>query len=247
MKQIPFIKMHGLGNDFVIFDLRNSPALPSLNYQLIANRKIGIGCDQVIILTPCENADCEMLIYNTDGSRADACGNATRCVSNLMGATQNIIKVGNRLLMCRNLSDQQVQVNMGHPTEADPKQIFISAKACHYLDVGNPHLIIVGNPMTEEIAQHAQQLYPAGINVNFARITDRTNIDLKTWERGVGPTSACGTGACATAYTLYKLGLCDALVDVNMQGGKLSIQIRDNDIWMTGPAETSFTGHWPTF
>lgn len=248
-----FIKMHGLGNDFVIFDQRRGEEydFSAVEIKNLADRHYGIGCDQFIILRQSTVADIQMLIFNADGSAAGACGNATRCVGLLSGLDKTSIAIAGRLINAERLEGNKVRVNMG-------KAIFESAALSVNLDInreaiavnmGNPHLVIFLPFAPEAFAKkYGAQLehhanFPDGVNVNFAQVIDNSNIVLSVWERGAGLTLACGSGACATYAAARYLKMVDKEVNIHLPGGilKLSNNVQ-GDVLMSGAAEYVFTG-----
>ena len=259
--------MHGLGNDFVIIDNR------AFNYQFdklqitkISDRKIGVGCDQFILINKSDSCDAMMRIFNKDGSEAEACGNGTRCVAWLImeeaGTKTSQIQTISGILEAKLHDNEEVSVNMGKP-KSDWRDIpMIIAMDTNNLDLviddlANPSAINVGNPHVvffvdnlaeveiEEIGRSIENHYyfPKKTNVNFAQVLDRSTIKLRTFERGVGLTLACGTGACASAQTAYNRNLIDKDVKVLQDGGDLHVTIHSNgNIEMRGRIEKSFVG-----
>lgn len=260
---IPFIKMHGLGNDFIVLDARDAP-LPPMTGRLAAalgDRKTGIGCDQLILLESSQQADVRMRIFNADGSEVEACGNATRAVGILLGKPATIETLGG--MLATKPVDAGIAVDMGEPRfdwQAIPLAYPLDTLALPLgwedlenpvaVNVGNPHVVFFV-PNTAAIAldrlgpliEH-DPLFPARVNVNVATIRSPGEIDLRVWERGVGETRACGTGACATAIAAMRRGLVErGTVTVHLPGGALRIGWGpDNRITMTGPATESFRG-----
>ena len=257
-----FVKMHGLGNDFVVLDGREA-ALPSITPALaaaIAHRHTGIGCDQLVVLSPSDTADFTMRFFNADGSEAGACGNASRAVGLLHGRAAQVETLGGLLHLSP--ADDGITVNMGTPRFdwgtiplAYPMDTLTlplgweELSAATAVNVGNPHVIFFVpdcnavpldrlGPMIEH-----DPVFPERVNVNVATITARDAITLRVWERGAGLTLACGTGACATAIGAMRRGLVDRRVTVHLPGGALVIAWQaDNTILMTGPATESFRG-----
>lgn len=260
--RVPFIKMHGLGNDFVVIDARRD-ALPAMTEQMaraLADRHTGIGCDQLIVLEASTSADFAMRIFNHDGGEVEACGNATRAVGLLHGAPARIETAGG--LLSVDPVDCGIAVDMGEP-RLEWKQIPLAyAMDTHTLplaweELENPTAVNVGNPHViffvpdcdavelDRLGPEIEHdpLFPERINVNVATIVSRSAIRLRVWERGAGLTLACGTGACATAVGAMRRGLVDRSVDVTLPGGTLRIEWLDNGrIRMTGPATESFRG-----
>lgn len=254
-----FHKMHGLGNDFVIIDAREqafdvTPALA----RAIADRRTGVGCDQLIVLEPSDLADLRMRIWNADGGEVESCGNATRCVIQLTGA--NSIDSNGGLLEGEQLG-AEVEVSLGEPrfgwddvplaypmdTSALP-MAWDTLEHPQALSVGNPHVVFFVDDLDavpiEELGPRIENdaAFPERINVNVARV-DHDGIELKTWERGAGLTLACGTGACATAVAAIKSKRATSPVKVSMPGGSLTVAWTAGEpIRMRGGATHVFEG-----
>jgi diaminopimelate epimerase len=255
----PFHKMHGLGNDFVIVDAREQPidVSPALA-KTIADRRIGVGCDQLIVLEPSERADLRMRIWNSDGGEVESCGNATRCVVQLTGARR--IDSGGGLLEGEDLG-AEVEVSIGEPRfgwneiplayAMDTAALPMAWDALQHpmaLNVGNPHLVFFVDELDavpiEELGPKIEHdpAFPERINVNVAEIAS-DGIRLRTWERGAGLTLACGTGACATAVAAIKSKRASSPVKVTMPGGSLTISWAPGEpIRMRGSATHVFSG-----
>lgn len=259
----PFIKMHGLGNDFVVLDAR-SGGVPPMTGKLaaaLADRRTGIGCDQLILLEPSDRADVRMRIFNADGGEVEACGNATRAVGLLLGQPASIETLGG--MLATDPVEAGVAVDMGEPRfdwDAIPLAYPLDTLAMPVgwnelenpaaVNVGNPHVVffVPDNTAVDlerlgPLIEH-DPLFPARINVNVASITPNGAINLRVWERGVGETRACGTGACATAIAAMRRGLVPrGNASVCLPGGMLDIGWgADNRITMTGPATEAFRG-----
>lgn len=258
----PFVKMHGLGNDFVVFDARVH-AVPAMGGGLaarLADRHTGIGCDQLIVIDqPQADGDARMLIFNSDGSEVESCGNASRCVAQLLGPARvetagGVIEVAPR--------GDGATVDMGRPRfdwDAIPLAYAMDTlsmpvgweglEAPSAVNVGNPHVVFFVDdldavPLATLGPQIEQDpLFPERINVNVAALVGTDRLRLKVWERGAGLTRACGTGACATAVAAMRRGLTGRAVEIELPGGTLAIEWRaDGHIAMAGPAATSFRG-----
>ena len=257
-----FTKMHGLGNDFVVLDTRTAP-LPPITAALaraLADRRTGIGCDQLILLEESTTADFRMRIFNADGSEVEACGNATRAVAILHGEPARIETPAGILAVepCQG----GAAVDMGEPRfewDAIPLAYAMDTTALPVgwdeleqpaaVNVGNPHAVFfVDDCEAVELDRLGPQierdpLFPERVNVNVATIENDLNIRLRVWERGAGLTRACGTGACATAVAAMRRGLVQNEVTVTLPGGALLIEWgEDGRITMTGPATESFRG-----
>jgi diaminopimelate epimerase len=254
-----FHKMHGLGNDFVIVDARDEAfdVTPSLA-KAIADRRTGIGCDQLIVLEPSERAHLAMRIWNSDGGEVESCGNATRCVVQLTGATR--IDSDGGLLEGADLGDE-IEVSIGEPRfgwdeiplayamDTAPMPMAWDGLAHPIaLNVGNPHLVFfvddVNDVALEELGPRieADSAFPERINVNVAEL-DGDGLRLRTWERGAGLTLACGTGACAAAVAAIKTKGASSPLQVTMPGGTLGIAWAPGEpIRMRGGATHVFEG-----
>jgi diaminopimelate epimerase len=260
--RIPFVKMHGLGNDFVVLDGRED-ALPPITTALaaaLAHRNTGIGCDQLVVLDGSDVADFRMRFFNQDGSQSGACGNATRAIGLLHGRPARIETQGG--ILSTTPTSDGISVDMGEPRldwDAIPLGFAMDTRempvgwedldAPTAVNVGNPHVIFfVADAYGVDLARlgpiiEHDPLFPERVNVNVAQIVARDHIVLRVWERGAGLTLACGTGACATAIGAMRRGLVDRDVRVTLPGGDLRIAWgADNRITMTGPATESFRG-----
>lgn len=266
---ISFTKMHGLGNDFVVLDLRAGiPAPDADTARAIADRRRGVGCDQLILIEPADlaGADVRLRFLNADGSESGACGNGTRCVASQLlketGANRLVLQTLAGRLEAAPAANGLYTVDMG-PPNLDWNAIPL-AEQCDTLhlpialgpledavavNMGNPHCVFfVDDAEDIELATFGPQiehhpLFPERTNVEVATIVDRGRIRLRVWERGAGITLACGSGACATAVAAARRGLADRRVELMMDGGSLIVEWRaDDHVMLTGPVATSFTG-----
>jgi len=264
-----FIKMHGLGNDFVVLDGRaHGLALTSEQVRLIADLHRGVGCDQLIVLTAPQDrlADVTMVIRNADGGEVSACGNATRCVASLLmtenGKDHVVIQTRAGLLDAERRADGLVSVDMG-PARLDWRDIPLSEAidTLHLplalgelsdpigVGMGNPHAVFfVPDVMKVDVAtlgpvlEH-HPLFPERANIEFAQILSPERIRMRVWERGAGITLACGTGACATVVAAARRGLAGRRAEVILDGGTLGIEWqKDGHVMMTGPVSIAFSG-----
>ncbi|KPP90841.1 MAG: diaminopimelate epimerase DapF [Roseibaca calidilacus] len=256
-----FIKMHGAGNDFVVIDSRHHAGgvMTSALARAIGDRHRGVGFDQLAELRAADDADLTLDFWNADGSRAGACGNATRCVAAMVmgqtGAQKLTIRTARGLLLAEN-RDGQIWVNMGAPV-LDWHSIPL-AHACDTLHLplpgdpagvgmGNPHCVFfVADADTAPVAEHGAQvehdpLFPEATNVEFASVVAPDHLRLRVWERGTGITLACGSGACATAIAAHLRGLTGRQVTITADGGALMVDWREDGVWLTGPVATVFT------
>jgi diaminopimelate epimerase len=260
---IPFVKMHGCGNDFVLLDERTRPlGLTAARAAAIADRHTGIGCDQVIVLEPSTCADIFMRIYNPDGSEAGACGNATRCVADLLmrhpGPGSVVIRTISGDLPAVRRPDGLIEVDMGPPRldwadiplsrPMDTLKLELPGEPTA-VSMGNPHVTFFVTDLStvpiNDIGPRWEHdsLFPQRANVGFAQILDPATIRLRVWERGAGLTLACGSGACATLVNAHRRGLAHRRANVILDGGTLEIEWRDDShVLMTGPVTTVFTG-----
>ena len=256
---IPFRKMNGLGNDFVVVDARSGGvALTQDAVRAIADRKEGIGCDQVILLEASEDADVFMRIWNADGGEVGACGNATRCVAALIaaeeGRPQVSIETGSAILGALVNAEGSVTVDMGtprfrweeiplaepfHDTRGIELQIGpIDDPVMHtpsVVNVGNPHcLFFVDDVEAHDLARFGPMLehhplFPERANISLVQVLAPDALKVRTWERGAGLTQACGTAACAAGVAAARLGLTGRKVQVTLPGGDLVIEWRESD------------------
>jgi diaminopimelate epimerase len=261
--RVPFIKMHGLGNDFVVLDARSEaiPPISRASAAALADRRTGIGCDQLILLEPSQRADFRMRIFNADGGEVEACGNASRAVAILHGAPAEVETAGGTIHV--EPTGHGARIDMGVPRfewERIPVAYAMDTAAMPVgwealeaplaVNVGNPHLVFFVDDLEavpiERLGPEIEHdpLFPERINVNVAQVTGPAEILLKVWERGAGLTRACGTGACATAVAAIRRGLVEGrAVTVTLPGGPLAIEWgEDGHIAMTGPAAESFRG-----
>lgn len=254
MRMIKFIKAQGLGNDFVIIE---ENVLSIAQVKALCDRKTGIGCDQLILLEKSAIADCKMTIFNADGSKAEACGNASRCVAliQMNAKSVNEVKIeinGNVFEAQRNAQD--IKVNMGKAdfeSQHIPVNYFLPLADTVAVNVGNPHVIFFVDDL-EQFDIHrigpkieCDPLFPNRVNVTLAKIIDSHNIQVKVWERGAGATLACGTAACATAAAAFHKKLVSQNVNILFKDGSLAINLlKDNVIEMTGEAKIVFAGEY---
>jgi diaminopimelate epimerase len=269
MSTIDFVKMHGLGNDFVVIDARRAAfPLDEARAHAIADRKTGIGCDQLIVMEAPQQlgADIFMRIHNADGGEVEACGNATRCVAALVmgetGGDRVAIETGAGLLVARPAEGGRISVDMGMalldwreiPLARAQDTLHVDLRLGPLADpvcsnIGNPHAtFFVADAADIDLAalgpllEH-DKLFPERANIAVAQLLSPQRIRLRVWERGVGITRACGTGACAALVAASRRGLTGRTAEVVLDGGTLEIAWReDGHVMMTGPVATSFHG-----
>jgi diaminopimelate epimerase len=265
-----FLKMHGLGNDFVAFDARDTAfALTPVQARAVADRHFGIGCDTVVVIRPGgAAADASLLFYNADGAESESCGNATRCVARLLMDERGLARVKlstkGGMLVCSDAGKGLVTIDMGEPkldwadvpmiapvdTNNFPLDVGGASLPASANSMGNPHCVLfVPDAAKAPVATLGPKIetlpmFPNRVNVEFAQVLDRSRIRMRVWERGVGITMACGTGACATAVAAVRRGLTDRKVELVLDGGSLFIEWRedDNHVLMTGPAAFPYRG-----
>ncbi len=260
-----FIKMHGAGNDFVVIDSRGREAVttPALA-RALGDRHRGVGFDQLAEIRSAQDADIAIDFWNSDGSRAGACGNATRCIADLVlrerDAPALSIRTERGLLRAVRHADGAVWVNMGHP-----QRDWAEVPLAHPVDLmhlplpGDPVTVGMGNPHCVLFVDDAETIDPQGsgpdyetnplfpqrTNVEFASVLSADTLRMRVWERGAGVTLACGSGACATAVAAHLRGLTGRQVALVMDGGILRVNWRDDGVWLTGPVQRVFDG-WLT-
>ena len=271
--KLRFSKMHGIGNDFVVVDCRAQAfALSREQIARVGDRHFGVGFDQLLTIEPARDTSCAFRydIYNTDGSKAQQCGNGVRCVAawlqraGALGVGASRLESPSGPIGVELLGDGRVRAEMGEPQFAPaaiPFDAAAEAESYHLhtgdgdvefgiASMGNPHAVVeVASIAAAPIAAVGAALstnehFPQGCNVGFARVVDRTHVRLRVWERGTGATLACGSGACAAVAVLRRRGKLDADVSVELPGGVLDIRWDGpgSPLWMTGPAQFVFEG-----
>ncbi len=270
---VKFTKMHGLGNDFVVIDTINQAIqLTDNQIQFLADRHLGIGCDQLLLVvaSSVDNVDFKYRIFNSDGGEVEQCGNGARCFAKFIreqGLSDKsciVVETASGIIELSIGEDNLIQVNMGVPiftpndipfiseTESEQYTILIDNEPHEVgvVSIGNPHAVLIVDdvesaPVTSlgpkiETADY----FPNRVNVGFMQVIDRSNIRLRVFERGVGETQACGTGACAAVVIGRLCGLLDSEVNVTLTGGNLRIAWHDTEqaVMMTGSATTVYEG-----
>ena len=267
-----FTKMHGLGNDFVLIDCINqSVQLSQEQLRYLANRRLGIGCDQILLVEKAKsNADFRYRIFNSDGSEVEQCGNGARCFIHYVydqGMTQKKeirVETLGGIIVPKLETNGEVTVNMGVP-KFEPQEIpFVAKKRMltYLLDIDEKQIefsiLSMGNPHAVQIVEDINQSpilvegalienhprFPQHVNAGYMQVVNRKHINLRVYERGVGETLSCGTGACAAVVAGINRGLLDSTVKVSTIGGNLSVfwEKENNPVWMTGPAISVFDG-----
>lgn len=269
MRAIPFIKMDGLGNDFVIIDCRRTKEnviLTPSEIDKIANRRTGIGFDQLFILTKSDKADVKMTIYNKDGSLAGACGNGSRCIASLIfeevPSRNEVLIEAPKGKILKAYQDRQIKVNMGAPDfswqgiglaeERDTSNLtgILPGMSAYCVSMGNPHAVFFVDDIEKvDLAKlgplvENHPIFVNRTNVEFAQVVSPDKILMRIWERGAGITQACGSGASATLAAAYKKGLSSNKAKIVMPGGTLEIEYKDDEILMAGPVNKAFIGQF---
>ena len=260
---LPFEKMHGLGNDFVVIDarLRDAPLSDRL-IRAIAHRHCGVGFDQLAVISKGKH-DAHLTFYNADGSQSASCGNATRCIARKLmdesGMTTLRLTTDRGLLLARDAGNGLTSVNMGQP-QLDWDEVPLAAPmdtlelpidgAPTATGMGNPHCtFFVDDVAAVDLAAFGaahehHPLYPQRTNVQVAQIVGPDHIRMRVWERGVGITLASGSSSCATAVAAARRGLTGRKVQIDLDGGTLWINWAEDGVWMTGPTMTVFAGEF---
>ena len=270
---VEFTKMHGLGNDFLVLDLISQRVyLDALTIQRLADRHFGIGFDQLLIVEPPDvpNADFKYRIFNADGSEVEQCGNGVRCFARFVHERQLTTKTKIKVQTKAGIVEPElgengwVRVNMGYPKFLPQEIPFLAEEPENLYDIdlandekltidvvnmGNPHAVtIVPDVITADVPRIGPQVesherFPQRVNAGFMQIIDDKHARLRVFERGVGETLACGTGACAAAVSGMRRGLLSSNVEIELAGGKLQIEWKEGDVvWMTGPTATVYEG-----
>jgi diaminopimelate epimerase len=271
--RVAFTKMHGVGNDFVVFDAPPDALLEPATLRALADRRTGVGFDQALVLEPPRHAGSAVFyrVFNADGDEVEQCGNGARCIAALLhrrGRTRGgrvTLDSPAGVIEAEVRGAASVSVDMGvpnfdprslpfeAPAEADPYPLEVDGRTLEIgaVSLGNPHAVLVV-PSVEAapvgtlgaaIERHAR--FPRRVNAGFLEIVDRTHLKLRVYERGAGETLACGTGACAAAAVARRRGLIEPEVRVQVRGGELRVNWAGpgEHIWLSGPAEVSFEGH----
>jgi diaminopimelate epimerase len=259
---LTFMKMHGAGNDFVVIDSRGRGAVMTAGLaQALGDRNRGVGFDQLAEITDSDTADFGLVFWNSDGTQAGACGNATRCVSDYVmrgtGTDTVSLVTGRGGLLAKRATDGRVWVNMGQP-QLDWASVPLSHEVDHLhlplpgdpvaVGMGNPHCVhLVPDAEAVDLATLGPQiehhpLFPQRTNVEFASLISPCRMRMRVWERGTGITLACGSGACATAVAAHLRGMIGPRVALEVDGGVLEVDWRDDGVWLTGPVARVFDG-----
>jgi diaminopimelate epimerase len=258
----PFAKMHGLGNDFVVIDQRGTATIvtPALA-RALGDRHRGVGFDQLAVIDTDETADLRLTFYNADGSMAGACGNATRCIArsemDARGVDRLALRTERGVLTAMDAGDGLTSVNMGAPMvdwrdiplaeEVDTLHLPIGGDPVG-TGMGNPHCTFFLDDLDAVdlaafgAAHETHPLFPERTNVQIAQVIGPNHLRMRVWERGVGITLASGSSSCAVAVAASRRGLTGRTVTLDLDGGRLTVDWRDDGVWMTGPTAHVFDG-----
>ncbi len=261
---VPFMKMHGLGNDFVVIDERTTgPVVDKAVAIGMGDRHRGVGFDQLATMGQTPDADVELKFWNSDGSTAGACGNATRCIARHLMTEKAVdrltLKTERGILSARDVGGGKTSVNMGHPIlhwkeiplseDVDLLSLPIEGSPVA-TGMGNPHCSFFVDSVDDidlevrgaEIEHHP--LFPERTNVQYAHVVGPDHLRMRVWERGVGVTLASGSSSCAVAVAAQRLGLTGRDVKIDLDGGRIEIYWSEDGVWMTGPTAHVFDGVW---
>jgi diaminopimelate epimerase len=259
---LPFMKMHGLGNDFVVIDARvTARAVTAELARALADRHRGVGFDQLAVIEPDDTADLRLVFYNADGSLSAACGNATRCIARhemeVRDRSEITIRTDRGILQARDAGGGLTSVNMGQPT-TDWADIPLAeaADTLHLPIAGDPVATSMGNPHCTFFVDDAEgvdlaargaemehhPLFPERTNVQFVSLLAPDHLRMRVWERGTGVTLASGSSSCAVAVAAARRGLTGRSVRLTLDGGEIAVDWRDTGVWMTGPTSHVFSG-----
>ncbi|MCC5972577.1 MAG: diaminopimelate epimerase [Rubellimicrobium sp.] len=260
---LPFMKMHGLGNDFVVIDARgeNAPRVTPALARRLSDRHRGVGFDQLAVIEDPAGADLHLTFLNADGSASAACGNATRCIARFemdrTGADTLRITTDRGVLHAIDAGNGLTSVNMGHPrTEWADIPLAEAEDTLHLPIPGDPVATSMGNPhctfFVPDVAavdlasfgpaHEHHPLFPERTNVQVVQVLDPTRLRMRVWERGTGITLASGSSSCAVAVAAVRRGLAAKIVTVILDGGEIEVSWRDDGVWMTGPTMHVFDG-----
>ena len=259
--KLPFTKMHGAGNDFVVIDATTQPfTLDQSQLRKIADRHLGVGCDQILVVEKprAAGADFRYRIFNADGGEVEQCGNGARCfvkfvhAKGLTSKREIQVETLGGAIVPRLEADGEVSVNMGPPTRPVVEKLDVNGATVEVaiVSMGNPHAVqVVADVDTAPVTTQGPRLerhprFPNRVNAGYVQVLDKHRARLRVWERGAGETLSCGTGACAAVVCGIERGLLESPVRVETRGGTLTISWAggDNAVWMKGPAEKVYEG-----
>ncbi len=259
---LPFMKMHGAGNDFVVIDRRQGGrAIDARLARALGDRHRGVGFDQLAIVENDDDADAHLTFFNSDGSLSAACGNATRCIARHImdetGASRLVLRTERGLLAAEDAGNGLTRVNMGHPfldwqdiplaEDVDTLSLPIEGSPVA-TGMGNPHCtFFVADAEAVDLEARGAELehhplFPERTNVQFASLVRDNHLRMRVWERGVGVTLASGSSSCAVAVAAARRKLTGRMVELDLDGGRIHVDWREDGVWMTGPTTTVFHG-----
>ncbi|MEM7722526.1 MAG: diaminopimelate epimerase [Pseudomonadota bacterium] len=259
---LPFMKMHGLGNDFVVIDARTYPrAVTAGLARALADRHRGVGFDQLAVISADATADVALTFFNADGSQSAACGNATRCIArhemDARGLTSLTLRTERGVLQARDAGEGMTSVNMGQPVMTSAKIPMKGAVDTLHVPIdGDPVATGMGNPHCTFFVEDAEAvdletrgakierhpLFPERTNVQFAHLVGPDHLRMRVWERGTGVTLASGSSSCAVAVSAARRGITGRKVRITLDGGDIFVEWREDGVWMTGPTMHVFSG-----
>lgn len=255
--KLDFFKMQAQGNDYIYIDLidKTFPSIdPSKLAIKLSERNFSIGSDGIVLILRSETCDAKMRMFNTDSSEAKMCGSALRCVSYYLSQkfdkNEVIVETlaGNKTGLIEDKKEKLVTIDLGVPKFIQDKKITINDHTGNLISVGNPHFVTFMESFSDNIAKILGPIidnptfFPDGINIEFVKIINKNEIEIKVWERGSGATLACGTGACAASFCGIKNGVLLSPIKVQMPGGSVIVELRDSNIFLTGKVEYVFDG-----
>jgi len=255
--KLDFFKMQAQGNDYIYFDLRDKP-LPKIEFSKLAiklsKRNFGIGSDGIVLIHNSKICDCRMRMFNADGSEGKMCGSALRCVSYYLsqksGKNEVTIETlaGIKTGLIKDKKEGLITIDLGIPEFIQDDEITINGHKGNLISIGNPHFVTLMDSLSDNIAIHQGPVidnfafFPDRINIEFVEIISKNKIEIKVWERGSGATLACGTGACAATFCGIKKKILKSPVLVQMPGGSVTVELKENNIFLTGKVDHVFNG-----
>jgi len=255
--KLNFFKMQAQGNDYIYFDLMDKP-FPKIEFSKLAiklsKRNFGIGSDGIVLILNSETCDAKMRMFNADGSEGKMCGSALRCVSyylsQKMGKDEVTIEtlVGIKTGIIKGKKERMVTINLGIPKFIQDDEVTIDDYKGNLISIGNPHFVTFMDSLSDNITNNQGPIidnlanFPDGINVEFVKVISKNEIEVMVWERGSGATLACGTGACAATFCGLKKGILKSPVLVQMPGGSVTVELKKNNIFLTGKVDHVFNG-----
>ncbi|MDP8268776.1 MAG: diaminopimelate epimerase [Candidatus Tenebribacter davisii] len=255
--KLDFFKMQAQGNDYIYFDLLNKQ-IPKIDLSELAiklsKRNFGIGSDGIVLILNSKICDAKMRMFNADGSEGKMCGSALRCVSYYLAKRSDKPEVsvetcaGSKIGLIKDRKKNLVSIDLGIPEFIQNDEITINEHRGNLVSVGNPHFVTFMKSLSDNIAKYqgpiidSPAFFPDGINVEFVKILNKNEIEIKVWERGSGVTLACGTGACAATFCGIKKNILISPVNVQMPGGNVIVELKENHVFLTGEVSHVYEG-----